>query len=267
MRALAHRVREWLLVLGLTGGVVVVAGYFVHARERPATAPLAKSAAGRSVRWVKRELVLRPQVDDNDSAAASILQNSLLLGAKTWNDALAGCRAPELRVVIGAHRSLPPVRDGFSTVVLRRRRWCPESAHEDGECYDKSRAGFTTLYPNDAEGRRYADLREADMEINGVDFAWSLEGEKADTTSLRALVVHELGHVLGLDHPCEASTRAGGAKRPCDSPPVRASIMYPLPIEDGRAAVLEPGRAERDTLCALYAADDAWPPERAVDAL
>ena len=251
----------------MTGVVAVVAGYLVHARDRPGVASLAKSPEGRSVRWVLRELVLRPQVDDDDSGAVDILQSSLLLGAKAWNDALVGCRAPKLRVVTGAHRSLPPVRDGFSTVVLRRRRWCPESAPDDGECYDKDRAGFTTLYPNDVEGRRYADLREADMEINGADFAWSLEGEKADTSSLRALVVHELGHVLGLDHPCEASARPGGAKQPCDSLPLRASIMYPLPIEAGRAAVLEPGRDERDTLCALYATGDAWPPERAVGAL
>jgi hypothetical protein len=60
--------------------------------------------------------------------------------------------------------------------------------------------------------------------------------------------------VLGLDHSCEVSPEQASLKRkPICERDARNSIMYPLPIEPEREAVLEPGRGERTALCALYA--------------
>jgi hypothetical protein len=50
---------------------------------------------------------------------------------------------------------------------VRGARWCPDSARDSDDCYDKERAAFTSLYPNEEPGGLYAELREADIEING----------------------------------------------------------------------------------------------------
>jgi hypothetical protein len=235
-------------------GALVCLGLVWRSLGRSAPGVIATSSAGRPLRWTQAEIVLRPNAGA-DEAFNAMLRKSFVESAKAWNDALAACRAPKLRVARSASRALRPIRDGFSTVLVRRDKWCPDAAHDESDCYGADRAAFTSLYPNDAEGGRYGDLREADLELNGVDFSWSLEGENPGTNSLHAIVVHELGHVLGLEHPCEVLVRPPGAARVkprCDSAALRASIMYPLPLEVGRRAVLEPGRGEIDALCALY---------------
>ena len=220
--------------------------------EGGAPAVFVTSTLGRPVRWVLPDIVLRPNAD-SDAEFSDMLQAIVVASATTWNGALAGCRAPRLRVLAAPHRSLLPLRDGCSTVLVRRNKWCSDSVRDQDDCYDKDRAAFTSLYPNDPDGSRYADVREADIEVNGVNYAWSPEGAKPGTSSLHAIVVHELGHVLGLDHPCEVSPQRAGAKPRCGSSKWRASIMYPLPLEVGRIPVLEPAHTEREALCAFYA--------------
>lgn len=80
-------------------------------------------------------------------------------------------------------------------------------------------------------------MSEADIELNAIDFRWGSDHASA----LRAVLVHEIGHVLGLDHSCLPAGALGTA---CTDPVARSSAMYPNPLEPGRAFVLEP--AERD---------------------
>jgi hypothetical protein len=135
---------------------------------------------------------------------------------------------------------------------MRTKRWCPETAPDGSDCYEPSRAAITHLYPVDEPGARHASLYEADVEFNGVHFTWSFDEAKANTRSLLAAAVHELGHVLGLDHPCE--TEPGrGERGACEERSLRSAAMYPYPVEPGRDPVLSPHAAEVETLCRLYA--------------
>lgn len=65
--------------------------------------------------------------------------------------------------------------------------------------------GKTHVYPSFAEGP-CDELREADIEINGVDYQWSMDGEVPGTRSLRAILAHELGHLFGLADLVRATT-------------------------------------------------------------
>jgi hypothetical protein len=208
-----------------------------------ASAAPATTASGTAVRWMRQEVTLQPVVPSAASGVSSAeLSSALREGARVWNDALGACGVPRLQ--IGSARTEPVrvVEDGANVVVIRTGSWCPERALDPEDCYDPQRAGLTHLYPRLVPGdSRDGELREADLEINAVDFRWSLDGTRPGTRSLRALVVHELGHVLGLDHEHPGA------------PGYRESIMYPSPVEGGRPVVLKPGPAEVASLCEMHA--------------
>jgi hypothetical protein len=207
---------------------------------------LAKSTLGRESRWVKEEIVLEPSTVES-AVPPAVLQSVLLEGARTWNDRLEGCGVPRLRVAAARDAVSALKRDGRSSVVVRQGSWCPDGARDTADCHAPDRAAVTHLYPNDT-GARHSELREADVEINAVYFRWTRDGD-ASSKSLRALVMHELGHVLGLDHPCEGGGGSGG---PACTAAERSALMYPEPVEPGREAVLEPTRGEVRALCSLY---------------
>lgn len=71
-------------------------------------------------------------------------------------------------------------------------RLCAQVPEYRGSASTRLRPEQRPGHPSDGE------LREADMEVNGKHFSWSREGRERDVLSLRALFVHELGHVLGL---------------------------------------------------------------------
>lgn len=44
-----------------------------------------------------------------------------------------------------------------------------------------------------------AEIEEVDIEFNGRDYRWSLDGA-GDTLAIREVTLHEIGHLLGIDH-------------------------------------------------------------------
>ena len=124
--------------------------------------------------------------------------------------------------------------------------------------------GLTSLTFEDETGR----IVDADIEMNGEDFAFSLSGDP-DAFDIQQAVTHEIGHLLGLDHaldpasimyaqadPGDTSRRqptqdeidAVASTHPAASPPDGASCSDDAPIgtwsdPDCPAPPLEPGSA------------------------
>lgn len=171
----------------------------------------------------------------------------------TWNDHARAARAPRLFIIAGPRPTAYAVQDGVSTVLLRTDAWCPPGARDEEEgCYDLARQAITHLYLNADK----TEIVEADLELNGVEPHWRHPSGEVNVPALQALLVHELGHVLGLDHSCglKASQGASAADdlKSCRDPAARASVMYPDPLENGRALLLAPSEDALSELKEMY---------------
>jgi hypothetical protein len=150
----------------------------------------------------------------------------------SWNRELSDCGAPRLVVAESSLKRAFIREDRINEVLMHDRAWCPPDAADFGHCYDRQLHASTRLRPERRPGHPTDGLiKEADLEVNGVDFAWSALGERPGTLNLEAMLVHELGHVLGLDHPCaplgSEARRSGRLKFGCSDRKVKQAVMHP----------------------------------------
>lgn len=127
-------------------------------------------------------VVFRLSASSADDALAPSLPAEFDVALHTWSR--VGCTAWRGRFedVVGP----APADDGVNVVVIHRDAWPAELIPG---------AIAQTVVHTDARG----SYRDADIHLNAVDHAFSLDGRDG-TVDLRSVLVHELGHALGLGH-------------------------------------------------------------------
>ncbi len=115
--------------------------------------------------------------------------------------------------------------------------------------------GVTKLYSRRTPSGAFAEIIEADIEINRRSLETDHEvSEKA----LKKIVLHEMGHFFGLDHPCERVSLVAEGRHavPCDERH-RRLLMFPSVPGEGTITSLEPSRGERAAVHEAYRIQDA----------
>jgi hypothetical protein len=110
--------------------------------------------------------------------------------------------------------------------------------------------GRTLLYTRATPGGDYAEIVEADIDIGGN--AREVV-RRHGVRLLRGIINHELGHFLGLDHPC-ARLRVMGegvASQVCHNAH-QTELMYPSLEGDLRSLAMAPSHRERAAISAAY---------------
>src|SRR5262249_12087107 len=124
----------------------------------------------------------------------------------TWNTATAMCT--DFKVTDGGMKAMEVGNDRVNVIKLRDTVWGrPASGSDPARTYSPQAAGITTaVYVDDASSDHDGAIVDADVEINGVNFAISAGGQTSGAApchaELQNTLTHELGHLHGLEHPC-----------------------------------------------------------------
>jgi hypothetical protein len=152
------------------------------------------------------------------------------------------CGVPELEYV-GASDSPAAADDGVVTIEFVTGGW-------DGRGFDPTAAAVTDVGYFRADATSGWEISDADVFINAERYQWTAYSASTTGTlrSLTMALIHELGHVLGLLHPCELDG-SDGAPICSGVPEFRGRTMYPEYVD---GAMASPGDDDVSGLCFLY---------------
>jgi len=160
--------------------------------------------------------------------------------------------------------------DGTNVIKFREDQWCrPATDKDPQECYDQAAAAITTLFfVDDSGSSRNGEILDADIELNGVQFAFSVAGATAGIqqcqADLASTLTHEVGHFLGLDHTCwiggprledDQGVMVPSCTKPNLADEITDATMYNFQsCGETKKATLEPG--DIAGMCAIYPTGD-----------
>ena len=127
----------------------------------------------------------------------------------TWNQGVASCSY--MRIINEGRQDVEVGRDNKNIIKFRDVSWCrPATKDDPPRCHPDSAAGITTAtYVDDRSSSRDGAIVDADIELNGENFAIAVNGQTLGTNNclseLKNTLTHELGHLLGLEHTCLAA--------------------------------------------------------------
>jgi hypothetical protein len=166
--------------------------------------------AGHYLFWESGCIFATPDSDGTKEIAGSDEFPIITTSIATWNTDVDTSSCSYIKVVENAPQALEVGNDGINLIKFRDASWCRPAVDDDpARCYSDSAAGITTAtYVDDGSNPRDGAIVDADIEINGVDFAISIGGVTLGTATclaeLQNTLTHELGHLHGLEHTCLA---------------------------------------------------------------
>jgi MYXO-CTERM domain-containing protein len=230
-----------------------------------------RTRAGTPLHWEASCTIVTPAADGTTHIDGLREMDVIRECASHWEQMTAGCGY--LKINVGAPQNLEVAYDGVNMIKFREDRWCPPAreACEEPTCYDPAAAGVTTVFYIDRMGDpKDGTIMDADVELNGVDFAIQDQGvtqaSSRTPADLANTLTHELGHLVGLDHNCTerpdrpAIDQNGDVAPSCDRGSAPQEILdatmyaYQEPPEAGvpetKKATLE--QDDIDAFCAAY---------------
>jgi hypothetical protein len=172
---------------------------------------------------------------------------------QTWNDDTASCSY--LVVKDAGRKAMEVGKDHVNLIKFRDSSWCrPAVGNDPARCYSHDSAGITTAtYVDDATSSRDGAIVDADIEINGVDFAIAVNHQTLGTapcqSELQNTLTHELGHLHGLEHTCTVPgdpSRVDGSGNPV--PSCATSMNNPAITEPTMYNFQDCGETKKETL-------------------
>lgn len=197
------------------------------------------SNQGASLHWTSRSVgwFLDPAILRGVEGTEAEVRAEVIEAYQVWQNVDCSDMALPL---LGEQSGLRP---GFSETGVNRNVvvWVGS-----GWSYDDSSIAITTNAYDTATG----EIVDSDIELNGQEFDFAVVGaacaQSDGTMDLRNALTHEVGHLLGLDHPPEVATYA------------EVTMFASAPPCETRKRSLE--NDDIDGVCFIYPRDEATQP-------
>jgi hypothetical protein len=222
--------------------------------------------AGHYLFWESGCIFATPDADGTKEIAGSDEFPIISTSIATWNTDVDTSSCSYIKIVENAPQSLEVGNDGVNLIKFRDASWCRPAVDDDpARCYADSAAGITTAtYVDDGTNPRDGAIVDADIEINGVDFAIAVAGVSLGTASCQAelqnTLTHELGHLHGLEHTCLAPGDPPRFDENGSAVPECADTTDPLILDATMYNYQDCGETKKETLtdddidaiCSIY---------------
>ncbi len=171
--------------------------------------------------------------------------------ADSWQTAARSCA--QLPILVSPTTRRMANEDGINLIAFRNETWCHNDRCGHLSTFHSAAQGMTTTYPRGLKG---AAVREGDIELNGVHYSWRVGSTPQvgrpsyvepglRTAALDEVLVHELGHVLGLPDVCLRSHSGGASTESTCNSEQRHSVM------NSSAKLTAPTSYDTTALCGI----------------
>jgi hypothetical protein len=207
-----------------------------------------RSAAGTPTQWAANCVFIQPDSTGSPDLDPTATFAAIQASMQIWRTATQSCGYLVFNYVNPA--ALEAHFDGINTIKFRTDRWChPDDAQSHDICYSAAAAGITTVFYIDRAGSAEdGRILDADVELNDINFTFDFVDPMTGPTKMprpntsiadfENTLVHELGHVQGLDHTCKDSATPPNEVDDTGKPPPDCTKLDQLSPAD-RAKITE----------------------------
>jgi hypothetical protein len=173
------------------------------------------SAQGKPLAWPQTCIPLVAYPDDLGDLTPAEAVAAATAAAATWSAEQNPGSFLEIDVTSATGTVPAAAYDGHNVLAFRKTDWCGP-ATQTGACSANPEALAITSVFARADGT----IVDGDIEVNAMYFVWAdlvADPQAVGKQDLQNALTHEMGHLIGLDHPCYMTGSAPAGMLPVDN--------------------------------------------------